>query len=235
MTRHPTARRVHRQHSEGDDAFVANVLEGSVWAREHSRTLLIAGIAVVVLAVAAFLFISTRRNKEEKATTELTPLRALVQNGQVQEAVPQLETFVASYGGTETGVEARLMLAQQYLLTGQPKKAIDVVAPVGNDYDDPAAVNAANLQAAAYEADQQAHKAEEIYLKLGEGAPYLFQKQDALDNAARLRLERGDAAGAVQLYQKLLDGTPEDNAVRQIWSLRLAEAQAASATGKKGS
>jgi hypothetical protein len=54
------------------------------------------------------------------------------------------------------------------------------------------------------------------------------------DDAARLRLARGDAAGAADLYQRLVDATPENNPARQIWQLRLAEAQAAR-TAKQGS
>jgi hypothetical protein len=53
MTRHPTARRVHRQDSAPDDAFIAGVLETSAWAKQHSRTLIVGGIiaAVVITAV----------------------------------------------------------------------------------------------------------------------------------------------------------------------------------------
>jgi predicted negative regulator of RcsB-dependent stress response len=233
MTRHPTARRVHRPDTSGDDAFVANVLETSVWAKEHSRKLIIGGIVVAAVALFAYFFISNRRSREERATTELTPIRALVQSGQAEQAITRLEAFLNSYGGTRSGTEARLLLGQLYLAGGQAEKAIQAVDPIDDDLEDPTAVNAAFLQAAAYESAEEPHRAEEVFLKVGEGAPFLFQKHDALDNVGRIRLARGDAAGAAEIYQRLFDDTPENNPARQVWQLRLAEARAAQA-GKQG-
>lgn len=234
MTRHPTARRVHRPDTSGDDVFVANVLESSVWARQHARALIVGGIVVAALALFAFFYINNRRSREARATTELTPMRALVQSGQREQAIPRLEEFVATYGGTSSGVEGRLLLAQEYLAGGQPQKAIETLDPIDDDLGKPTAVNASLLEAAAYETAQEPHRAEEIFLRVGENAPYLFQKQDALDNVGRLRMARGDAAGAAEIYQRLFDATPENNPTRQVWQLRLAEARAAQSV-KQGS
>ena len=225
MTRHPTARRVHRPDAGPDDAFVANVLETSVWAREHARTLIIAVVAVVVVAVAAIAIVVQRRSSFEGASRDLVPLRALIQNGQSEQAIPQLEAYLQKHGGAKPAAEARLLLAGQYLAAGQAQKALDAVEPIG----DPVAVNAAFLRAAAYEGLEEPHRAEEIFLAIGADAPFNFQKYDALDGAARLRLDRNDAAGAVELYQRLLDLTPATEAVRQVWEMRLAEARAAAA------
>lgn len=227
MTRHPTARRVHRPDTSGDDAFVANVVETSVWARQHARTLTIGGVVLAAVILFALFYVNNRRSREERATTELTPMRALVQAGQAQQVIPRLEAFLDTYGGTRSGNEARLMLAQQYLLTGQPRKAIEAVEPIDDDFEDPAAVNAAVLQAAAHEANQEPHRAEEILLRVGENAPFLYQQHDALDNVGRLRLARGDASGAAEIYQQLVDATPVSNPARQVWQLRLAESRAA--------
>jgi tetratricopeptide (TPR) repeat protein len=233
MTRHPTARRVHRPDASGDDAFVANVLEGSVWAREHARTLVIGAIVVAAVALFAIFYASNRRAREERAITELTPLRALVQAGQAQQVVPQLEAYISSYGGTGPGTEARLMLGQQYLSLGQAQKAIEVVEPVDDDFENPAAVNAAFLLAAAYEASQEPHRAEEVLLGVADAARFRYQQQDALDNVGRLRLARGDAAGAVEVYQRLVDNTPAEDPILQVWNLRLAEARAAAGTAAR--
>jgi tetratricopeptide (TPR) repeat protein len=234
MTRHPTARRVHRPDASGDDAFVANVLETSVWARQHARGLLIGGAVVAAIALVAVFYVRNQRSREERATTELTPIRALVQAGQTQQVIPRLEAFLGSYGGTQPATEARLLLGQQYLTSGQAQKAIETVAPIGDDFDDPEAVNAAFLQAAAYEAIKEPHRAEEVLLRVGEAAPYLYQKHDALDNVGRLRMARADAAGAAEIYQRLLDATPDNNPARQVWQFRLAEARAAQ-PAKQGS
>jgi predicted negative regulator of RcsB-dependent stress response len=234
MTRHPTARRVHRPDTTGDDAFVANVLETSVWAREHGRILIVGAVAVAAVALFLFFYTSNRSAREERAISELTPLRALVQAGQTQQVVPRLEAFLSTYGGSRSALEARLLLGQQYLASGQASKALETVEPIDDDFRNPAAVNAAFLEAAAHEAAQEPHRAEEVLMRLAEGAPYLYQQQDALDNVGRIRLARGDAAGATQIYQQLVNTTPENNPARQVWLLRLAEARAAQAPGRGG-
>jgi len=234
MTRHPTARRVHRRDTSGDDAFVANVLETSVWARQHARSLVISGIAIAAVALFSFFYINNRRSREERAINDLTPLRALVQAGQTQQAITQIETYLSTYSGTRPATEARLMLGQEYLLSGQPTKAVDAVKPIDQDLSNPESVNAAFLEAAAYEGAQEPHRAEEIFQRLGDDAPFEFQRANALDNLARLRLARGDAAGAAEVYQRLLDSTPTADPAWQVWQVRLAEAQAAQYT-KQGS
>ncbi|HEX6133028.1 MAG TPA: tetratricopeptide repeat protein [Longimicrobiales bacterium] len=230
MTRHPTARRVHREAAP-DDVFVARVLETSAWAKHHGRTLVIAGIIAAVVVVGLVYLISSRRALHARAATQLTQVRALAMSGNTQLAVRDLEQFVAEFGGTPSGDEGRLLLAKAYLESGQTSQAQEAVRPVVRDLDSGLGVNAALLLAAAHEAAQEPHRAEEVYLRIGEEARFLFQRQDALDNAARLRLQRGDAAGAVQLYERLVEMTPVGNAERPIYELRLGETRALAAIG----
>jgi tetratricopeptide (TPR) repeat protein len=229
MTRHPTARRVHRDDTGTDDAFVAQVLETSFWAREHARILVIGGIAAALLVIFGLWYISSRRALAERASTELTPLRAMVQSGNTQAAIPQLEQYLARFGGSDVADEARLMLGEEYLVTGQTQKALDVLAEVDTDLENPMAVNALMLRASALEGSRQAHRAEELYLRVADGAPYPFQQRDALDNAARIRMESNNPAGAAELYQRLLDELPEADPLRGVFELRMAEARAAAA------
>src|SRR5690606_16603633 len=115
--------------------------------------------------------------------------------------------------------------------TGQPLRARETVQPLANDLDDGLGVNAALLLASTYEAGQEPHRAEGIYLEIEDEARFLFQRQEARDNAARLRIQRGDAAGAVELYERLLEMTPEGSSERAVYELRLGEAQALATVG----
>jgi hypothetical protein len=92
-------------------------------------------------------------------------------------------------------------------------------------------MNAALLMATIHEMAQEPHRAQEIYLRIADDGRFLFQRQDALDNAARISLQRGDAAGAADLYQRLLDITPSSNTERPVFELRLGEALALAAVG----
>lgn len=231
MTRHPTARRVRRESTGTDDVFVAQVFETSAWAREHGRTLVFGGIAAALLIVLSLWYVGSRRSLAERASTELTPLRAQVQAGNTQAAIPQLEEYLARFGGTDAADEARLMLAQAYLTAGQTDRAGEVLSEVDEDLDNPMAVNALMLRAAAFETARTPHRAEELYLRVADGAPFLYQRQDALDNAARVRMTSNNPAGAADLYRRLLDETPEEDQLRSIFEMRLGEALAAASSG----
>jgi predicted negative regulator of RcsB-dependent stress response len=231
MTRHPTARRVHRQDSAPDDVFVARVLETSAWAKQNSRMLVIGGIAAAVVISGLLYFVTSRRAEHAQAAAQLTQVRAVALSGNSQLAIRELEQFLARFGGTPSADEARLMLGSAYLEAGQVQQAQDAVQPLARNLRSGLGMNAALLLAGAHETAQEPHRAEEIYLRMASDARFLFQRQDALDNAARIRLQRGDAAGAAELYQRLLDITPASNTERPIFELRLGEAQTLAATG----
>lgn len=230
MTRHPTARRVHRDAAP-DDAFVAGVLETTVWAKQHSQKLIIGGIVAAIALVALVLFFMNRSNRAEQAAAQLTVVRAAALTGDPQTAIPALERYIADFGSTPQGDEARLMLGRAYLEAGQTQNAIETVQSVASDVNSVYGGNAAYLLASAYEAANEAHRAEEVFLRLGEEADLLYMKQDALDNVGRLRIQRGDYAGAVEIYQRLVDLSPENSSERQVFELRLGEATALAATG----
>jgi hypothetical protein len=230
MTRNPTARRVHRDPAP-DDVFVARVLETSAWAKHNSRILVIGGIVTAVVVIGVLYFMASRQTQRAQAATQLTQVRAVSLSGNSQLAIRELEQYLARFGGTPSADEARLMLGRAYLDAGQTAQALEVIQPLRGDLGSGLGVNAALLAATAHELSQEPHRAEEIYLSLADEADYLFQRQDALDNTARIRLQRGDAAGAVEMYQRLLDITPLNNTERPIFELRLGEAQALAAIG----
>src|SRR5262245_17439581 len=110
MTKHPTARRVHRADHD-DDAFVAGVLESGVWARSHRRILTIASVAVVVAAILFLYMRNYRATLNNRATVELSSVRQTVLQGNRQLAIRDLKAFVGKYGKTPSADEARLLLA----------------------------------------------------------------------------------------------------------------------------
>jgi predicted negative regulator of RcsB-dependent stress response len=226
MTRHPTARRVHRQPDAPDDAFVAGVLETSAWARQHQRKLIIGGVLAAVILISLVLWLNNRATQRERAAVELSQVRAIAMSGNTALAIRELEDYVARFGGTPSGAEGRLLLARNYMDAGQYQQAASTAQPLARDVGTDMGVNAAMLLGAAQEAAQDPQRAEETYLRAGNGARFLFQRQEALDQVARLRLQRGDVAGAVQMYQRIIELTPLENPDRQVFELRLGEAQA---------
>jgi tetratricopeptide (TPR) repeat protein len=226
MTHNPSARRVHRADAGGDDAFVAGVLETTAWAQQNRQRLIIGGVVAIIAVLAIVLIGSNRASKRENAARGLVSIRNVAASGNNQLAIADMEKFMRSYGGTPAAAEVRLLLARAYLQEGQAQKAIDTVRDQASRVGDVMGVNAAFLLAAAHEAAQQSQQAEDVYLRVADGAEFLYQKQEALDNAARLRIARGDAPGAVQLYDRLFSITPQTHASRQVYELRAGEARA---------
>lgn len=231
MTRHPTARRVHRTDTNPDDAFVAGVLESGAWAKQNARKLIIGGVAAGVVILVAVFWMLNRNAREQQAAQQILTVRAAALSGQAAAAIPQLQQFVREFGGTRHGGEARMLLGQAYLQAGQPQQAIEAVTPLAGDLEDDYGVNAAFMVAAAHEAAQQWAQAEQAYARIAAQAPYDFQKMDALDNVGRLRMQQGNAAGAIESYTQARELTAENSPERQVFDLRLGEAMALSATG----
>jgi predicted negative regulator of RcsB-dependent stress response len=223
--KHPGAARVKRQRHD-EDVFVESVLESSVWAKTHGRTLAYVGVAVFLLLVAGIYYRNFQQNARERSTVELNQVRQTVLSGNKQLAQTDLRQFVAKYGNTPAGAEARTMLAQLYLSTNQPQQAIDVIKPIADDVDESAA--AAFLMAGAYEALKQPERAEEAYLRIADKARFGFEKREALERAAGLRMAKGNAAGAIELYDRALKSLPEDSPDRSVYEMRIAEARGAS-------
>ncbi len=233
MTRHhPTARRIPRDvQRSSDDLFVERVLGSTAWAKENSRLLTIAMVAVAVLLL-GFLYYRTYSSRlREAAESQLTSIRPTVASGNAALAVRDLEAFLARYGNTPAADEARLLLAQAHLEGGQAQSAIEPVRAMAQDVDEALGVSAAFLLGAAYEASAQPDQAINTYLSVADGARHDFQKVRGLDAAARVRFEQGDAVGAVQLYDRVLGLLPDDDPDRAIYTLRRAEAAARAPAG----
>jgi predicted negative regulator of RcsB-dependent stress response len=233
MQKHPTARRVHRDTTEPDDLFVANVLEASAWAQRNTRALIIAGAVLAVAVLSGLYYMNYRSQMRVQASTRLNEIRQSMNSANPALTTKDLEAFIDRFGGTPAGGEAKLTLGQVYLQTGKQKEAIELLNDLAADPKDPAGPSAALLLAAAYEQNKELDKAEQAYLKLAEDAPLSFQKRDALDRAAILRMERGNAAGAAELYRQILKDAPEELPQRALYEVRLGEAEAAAA-GAKG-
>jgi tetratricopeptide (TPR) repeat protein len=99
--------------------------------------------------------------------------------------------------------------------------------PLGESPRGPLEMQAATLLAAAYEQDGQAGEAEEIYLTIADRSDLDFQVRDALAAAARIRTERGDAEGALELYDRVIESLEEGAPERGLFEMRIEEIRSA--------
>jgi predicted negative regulator of RcsB-dependent stress response len=225
MTKHPASRRVHREHTD-EDVFVTGVVESSVWAREHQTKLVVSVIALVLVILGTLYYRNYRHTISDKAASELNTARQSFAQGNMQLAERDLKTYVAKFGSTPSGEEARLMLAQAYLETGKALQAVEVVRPIAKDPSEGEGAEAGLILGAAYAAAKNNSEAERAYLRVADKARFGFQKRDALERAAQLKLQSGDKAGAARLYERAMNTLPKDSPDRALYEMRMAEASA---------
>jgi tetratricopeptide (TPR) repeat protein len=225
MTRHPAARRVHQQ-STPDDALTERLLQAFLWGKKNLRLLTGAVFVIVVAALATIYSMNMRDARRAEANLRLNEVRQTALSGNNALAIRDIEAFISRFSGTSSADEARLLLAQLSLAEDQPAKAIEALLSLARKADTPLGTPAAFLLAAAYDHSGDATGAEATYLRIADQAPMAFQRREALEQAARIREERGDAAKAAELYQRLVGMTPENSPERGIAELRLAEATA---------
>lgn len=223
--RHPAARRKHGDTEPLEDPFLGRILEAWAWTRLHSRALVI-GIAGAALLVAGTLYYTSyRKSLRVQAAEELERIQQTADAGGVQIAKNELQTFLSRFANTSHAREARLVLGQLHLRTGNTQEAVQVLEPAAQDLDHPLSLQAAFLLATAYEDAGRTAEALPLYLRITHNAELTFQQRDALAAAARLRAAQNDFAGARDLYSRILALLPENDPQRAFFELRLAEAQ----------
>lgn len=223
--RHPGTRR--SQQSEPDDVFVAKVLEAGKWAESHQQLLTVLGV-VALIGIGALLYLRNyRANMNVQAATELEQIYQSVSIQDLEGARGELVTFLDRFGGSAYEPEARLLLGDLYLRDDSPEQALAVLRPLGESPRRPIDFQAAALLAAALEEDRQWDEAERVYLLIANRSDLDFQVRDALEAAARIRKDRGDGDGAVELYRRVIDLLEDGDPQRGLYEMRITEIETA--------
>jgi len=226
--RHPGARRTKQESSqEPDDVFVANVLHVGKWAEANQQLLTVLIVVAAIVVAGAVYYRSYRASLSQQAAQQLEVVYQTVSIDDTEGAIGELTTFLERFSGTAYEGEARLLLGDLYLRDGRSEQAQAVLEPLGASPRGPLALQAATLLAGAYEQVGRAEEAEDLYLAIADRSDLDFQVRDALAAAARLRAERGDAEGAVELYERALEGLEDESPERGLYEMRIAELRAA--------
>lgn len=230
MAKRPTGSR-RRDTSDAEDAFVARIVEFSTWSQKNTQVLVLFGIALVVVVVGIVYYVNYRQNLQVVAAQELETLHQVAASGDTETARLRFAQYLERFGGTAHAAEARLSLAQLHLQEGAPEEALRVLGESSVGLGDPIGPQLAVLQARAHEELGRFQEAEQLYLQVAERAQLDFQRIQALEDAARLRMTGGNPSGAVELYERILDEMPAQSPDRGAIQLRLGEARTAAATG----
>lgn len=224
--RHPTSRRTAQKQPENpDDLFVAKVLQVSNWANQHRQALIGIGVAVAVIVAGGLYWRTYQQSLLQQATQEFVTIQQTLALGGAEQAKADLQLFLQRFGGTRSAEEARLLLGQLELETGSPENAIAILEELAGNRT-PLGMQATFLLAAAYEESGNVAEAERMYLAVANRSDMSFLVRDALAQAARIRMEGENYTGAAALYEEVLTYFEESDPGRQVFVMRLAEAQA---------
>lgn len=223
--RHPGARRAHSASTGGDpdDAFIARVLDFSNWARQNQQVLTVAGVVAAILIAGGLYYRSFQADLRNQAAERLEGIHQAIAINDVEGAKVDLATFLDQFGSTPYEGEARLMLGELYLETGDSQQALAVLGPLGSSPRRPIEFQGAALLAAAYEQEGRLDEAEDTYLDIAGRSELDFQVRDALVAAARVRELRGDTDGAIELYERVLEEVEITAPERGLFEMRIEE------------
>lgn len=228
MARHPKSRRTRKQSKDdGEDAFIASILDVSNWARQNQQLLTVAGVLIVILVAGGLYYNSYRSQLDEQAAEQLEAIYQSVSINDVEGAKVDLATFLDRFAGTAYESEARLLLGELYLEDEEPQQALAVLDPLGSSPRSAIELQGAALLAAAYEQEERWQEAEATYLTISDRSELDFQVRDAMAAAARIRAEHlDDPQGAVELYEQVLAQMEENAPERGRYEMRIQEIRA---------
>ena len=228
--RSTSSSRPRSSEPESGDIFLEKTLAAGSWAQKNRQTLTLVGIAALAVFMGSLYYWNYRRQHLQQAAVELERVEQGAAFGDTATAKVELAQYVESFGSTPYGDEARLLLGQIYLESGQVEQAVTLLENAV-DLSRPIGLQIAVLLAKAEEQKGDLKAAEETLLKVADRSDLDFQVRGALEDAARLRSQGGNNAGAAELYQRILDKLAKTAPERGGYELRLQELKAKSQPG----
>lgn len=175
------------------------------WMQRHGRTATIAGIVLLVLAAATWLFIASGRRKEAFAAADLARARATAESGNLPLAANDLSRLAERFSGTRAGDEAAVLLNQIRLLQGQRDVAVTALQEfVRSGANDDAKASGYGLLGAGLEEQGKFREAAEAYRQAAHLAKVDFLRAGYLLEAGRTFALAGDSAAARTAYSDVL-------------------------------
>ena len=221
--RHPKARRSSQGAHDADDTFVVGVLEATNWAKANQQLMTVGGVLLALLIAGGFYYVSYRAQLNERAAESLETIYQSISINDTEGAKIDLATFLDRFGSTAYEGEARLVLGELYLGSGDPQQALAVLGPIGQSPASPVELQAATLLAQAYEQENRWEEALDTYLTIADRSKLDFQIRDARVAAARIRNTLGDGDGAIELYGDVLNALEENMPERGEYEMRIEE------------
>lgn len=220
---HAGARRVPHSHEEEEDAFLAKVIRVSAWARSNTEALVLGSVILALFIAGGFYYWNFTQDRDQTALTQLEVIHNTISLAAKEDAKSLLRTFLDQFGASPHAREGVLLLARLNLETNAAPVAVSILEDEGLSLRTPLGLQAGFLLARAYEETGRWSDAEDTYLRIADRAELEFQVREALNNAAQSRMRQRNPAGAVELYERILETFEENDPGRGLFEMRLAE------------
>ena len=175
------------------------------WARDHSREISLATIAIATIAGAAWLYGRSAETKAGRAAVALAQAEATIAAGRTTEAETELTALVSRYEGTPAGTQGALRLAQVLYDQGKHQEGISRLVAVLDDHGSgPMEVALKQMIAAGYEEAGQPAEAAARYLEAAADTRLEGESNSLKARAARAFALAGNKAEAIRLWEEVL-------------------------------
>jgi outer membrane protein assembly factor BamD (BamD/ComL family) len=193
------------------------------WYRDQTRLAVAALAAVLVIALAVWLVLSSQRRKQEFAARSLNQARAAAEAGNLPLASSELQKLIDQYKGTDAATEAVITLNQVRMVNGQSELAAvnlrDFLATnPAPQYRSPAY----GLLGAALENAKRYAEAGDAYTSASKAADLEYLKARYLIDAGRSYAVGGKPAQAEGAYREVIQKYPKSTSFTEA-QVRLAE------------
>src|SRR3954453_15529159 len=193
------------------------------WYRDRNRLAIGGAIAIVVIALVAWLVVSSQRRKEEFAARSLNQARTAAEQGNLPLASSELQKLIQTYKGTDAATEAVITLNQVRMVNGQSELAAVGLRDFLATKPKPEYAAPANgLLGAALENAKKYGEGGDAFMAAARASELSYLKARYLLDAARAYREGGKTQEAIAAYREIIGKFAKTSSFTEA-QVRLAE------------
>lgn len=199
------------------EPLVERVEATEKFIKENSKLLagVLAGLLIVVFVVVLMFRSKAKANKQ--ASGELGIAELSLAQGDTADAVLRLEDLISQYSGTTSANFAYALLGKISMAKGNYTEAIEDFKQYLEDSrkQDFFTVQVLNALANCYYIQEDYQGAADTYMEAAKLAPYKFQENKSLLNAAKCYLSLSDVEQARELITRVKDSKPDEQEIKE--------------------
>lgn len=202
------------------DPLLNKIATVSDYAEVHRQTIMRVAMAVAVLAVVVYAYVTYRHSQNDESLNKLVPAEQVYFAGDYREAIRRLEKYCTEYDGTSGGGSGTYYLANSYFNTDQYDFALTNYEKYLDDYSDNEVFTMSSMLgiAACYEGLNKYQEAVAQYESVLKKYPDSHAKAEIMMSLARAYRVMNQPDNARTWYGKIVKEFPESSLSREAKS-----------------